>query len=94
MQVADASRFGAHGHRMTRLTIRTVNSQFATETMLDQIETAEQAQAIGVSGAIAMLAEEVAKGISAATVTVRVYDGDHALSYAAVSVSVAPLCLD
>ena len=48
---------------MTRLTIRTVNSQFATETMLDQIETAEQAQAIGVSGAIAMLAEEVAKGI-------------------------------
>ena len=62
MQVADASRFDAHGQRMTRLTIRTVNSQFATETMLDQIETAEQAQAIGVSGAIAMLAEEVAKG--------------------------------
>ena len=54
MQVADASRFGAHDQRMPRFTIRTVNSQFKTETMLDQIETAEQAQAIGVSGAIAM----------------------------------------
>ena len=78
---------------MPEFNIRTVNSRFVTDTPVIEVKSAEEAQAVGVRGAIAIAADELEAGAAVATATVMVSDGDMVLSHVAVTVSVAQLTI-
>lgn len=75
---------------MASFTVRTVNSKFITDTILD-VDTATAAQAIGVRGAVAMVVDDISGGADSAAATVMVGDGENVLSYLSVSLAVSTL---